>query len=458
MLQNIGQHLDALQKLLTTPLGMAVLVLGAAMMIVAYASEKARWSIISIVLWVSTLGVNTDEWIDHTLATPLEQIRSLSRPLFIVGLLGVICSFPAANRRHGGRWLHPGSLLLFLLHIVLFARLATAGFADRGFLGLMVHTLTFVAAAVVCAKWINSLHAARMMLGAVVGAGVFFVFGVLYQLVMNSSAVVWDNRLFGTTGNPQHAAQFLSLFCLPTLYFATSTCTPKWMRFFLYGLLALQVPLILWTGSRTGMLMLLVGVVMYYRFRIGRLAFSAALVSVIVVVTLPIFLQWDATAGWSRILSTQNTRSAAWITEYQEFLEAPLFGKPRVSTEGGHPIFRENSYLAAAKAMGVVGGALLIAAVSVFVISATRLMLRARMAHPEIARLADLLFASIVMLSIGAVFEAYLLATIAPAYVVLYLYAGAVQWLSSSSEPSTETHLAEHAAVHPQTRAGFARG
>lgn len=433
MLDNLTQHLQSLQYVFTTPLGLTAVVLGGVATIAAFASSAARWGMLAVVLWLSTFGINDDPWINHTLVPPLEQLREMSRPLFVVGMLMIAAVFGIAERSAPYRTLHPGSLLLAMLHVALAARLAAEGYLDRGFAGMFVHASVFIAIAVNCANRMHSFSAMRATLQALALSGVLFTVAMLVQALLRPSAAVWMNRLFGITGNPQHAAQFLCLFMLPTLYLATNAPTRRPVRTFLYVLLSLQAMMLLWTGSRTGILMLLVGLLLYYRLQIHRLVLSAILVGIAMLGVLMLVGETDVTSGWGRVFSTENTRAGAWTLELRAFLASPWFGNPELLANGT-PLFRETSYLAAAKTTGVIGLMLMGAAVVSHMVIAWGVVRNTRGCAPEVSRLTDLIFAMVCMIAAGALFEAYLMATVAPAYVVLYLIGGLAMQLRAASQ------------------------
>ena len=97
-------------------------------------------------------------------------------------------------------------------------------------------------------------------------------------------------------------------------------------------------------------------------------------------------------------------------------------------------MFRETSYLAAAKTTGVIGLMLMGAAVVSHMVIAWGVVRNTRGSAPEVSRLADLIFAMVCMIAAGALFEAYLMATVAPAYVVLYLIGGLAMQLRAASQ------------------------
>ena len=159
---------------------------------------------------------------------------------------------------------------------------------------------------------------------------------------------------------------------------------------------------ILWTQSRGAALVAVVGLVLFFRARLGQALFTAVAVGIVFFMFLEIF---DVNLpGLGRFSSTLNTRSHSWGGLWAVFLANPLIGN---GTDGTP----ENSYLSALAICGVIGTIPLAISLALVARSLVRLQ-RIRRTLGEHSQLADLVVACIVSMLITCVFEAFLLGTL----------------------------------------------
>ncbi len=256
---------------------------------------------------------------------------------------------------------------------------------------------------------------------ALLAANALWIGMVAVQFFVNPSQLVVpaSARFYGVSANPQHAAVFLSVCSLVAvmlvLHDDRRLFRPVWI-----GLLAINVALIAWTGSRTGLLMTTIGSMILARKQLGRFLFVLPVVAVFAYIALQLLLSAGAeSTSFSRLGSLENTRAHAWLLLFQNGINNPFIG---VGLAGAQE--SENSYLLgfAAYGLGMVvllGFLLIVSAVQGFQLFRLR-----RMLGPA-APLADLVLAFYLVYFLGALVEGYIMARVS-ASLVFFLFFSAL--------------------------------
>lgn len=385
--------------------------------------DRLKWFVLSLMLYTATLGFSNNPLLDNTLAFPLQQIRALYRPLPL-GLLFILV-LPALGASRGARWkpLGAGVIAFFVFELGFSGRYIFANLADlrsRGVFGLTVFVGIFITLGVGVSKWLQSLDDVHALLRSVVGSGAVLVVATLYQVVINRAAVLDGGRLLGTTNNPQHLGIYLAL-CLPVsaYLFTRRGESPGW-RGFHAAFMGLGLLFLLWSGSRSGMLVLVVGMALLFRARLGRLALVGAVVGGVVLVAVQFLDTSLSNAG--RFTSTLDTRTVIWTRLWRAFLANPVLGNPAPENQG------ESSYLSAAASFGLVGLFPLVVAAALFFRDVARMQrLRGRLG--EQAFLVDLVTATLVTMLMVGFFELYLIGTVTEYVFCIYLFGAVTAFL-----------------------------
>jgi hypothetical protein len=245
--------------------------------------------------------------------------------------------------------------------------------------------------------------------------------GTAYQLLINRTSVVRQFRLFGTTGNPQHTGALLAL-VLPSLCYMIIRSGQRYIYRVLLGAAAgVLVVMLIWTGSRTGFLMALVGLLLFFRTRVGRFLGVGVLTSIFVIAAMGIYA--ESTATFTGMFLRGDTRSVVWRSMFQHFLENPAFGSIGETFGVG-----ESSYLALAANMGLAG---LFPMAIVFAVVGHQLyrLQRVRKHLGEHVLLADLVTAGPIALAVGSIFEGFLLGILTFSILTLYLHLSLLRFL-----------------------------
>jgi len=170
---------------------------------------------------------------------------------------------------------------------------------------------------------------------------------VLLQLGINAGAVLRPGPFFtrfqGLTGNPQGAALQLGVTSTIALFLALNETKGRY-RLVWPVLTAVNVVLLMWTGSRTGMGMFTIGAAAVLYSRLSRAILLLPVIGIVGIVAFTLVGDTsDIVNTASRLTSTENTRANAWTTLLRLSAENPLtgVGMEKEAREGAS----ENSYL-----------------------------------------------------------------------------------------------------------------
>ncbi|MDA8376900.1 MAG: O-antigen ligase family protein [Planctomycetia bacterium] len=190
------------------------------------------------------------------------------------------------------------------------------------------------------------------IVSAVVIAGLTFFALSAIQLRYGASRIVASGRFFGLSQNPQSIGeQTASLFLMANFLIISGFSSKRQKILGIIGVL-IMTPFLIWAGSRTGMGMTVVGLLILNGIKVRRWIAPVALI--VVAWELYAHLYSHATKAAMRLGTTLNDRTATWYASWHVFLNHPLFG------ESGARILIENSFLSVAMTMGVVGLVVLI--------------------------------------------------------------------------------------------------
>jgi hypothetical protein len=354
--------IDQLIGFLATPYGIIGITIAILTIVLASRSRPAGWFLFSLCCFTSSLSTYADQWtrVPPPLLFPLQQIRSLGRPLAIF-LLAALIVIALNTQDTWRRWILPTPVkyLIAVQSLIVFKTLLYGNIEFA-----MLSAMTFGGVIFMLQKgpgrWLqddeNFSLAARSLSIAVL---IFIVINS-YQYAIDRYAITFtQGRFLGTTGNPQHAASLLAS-TIPCLMFLIQSNSKLNFAKFSWGVLLIAVMyFLLLTGSRTGLLMGATSILLFYRNNGGawlRLLLYLAIVAVLFMAffepqTLSSSSNIDSTVS-DRFTSTNDTRGAAWNGMWQGFINNLLFGVP---LEGDRMGYGENSWLAVASNLGLVG-------------------------------------------------------------------------------------------------------
>lgn len=355
--------IDQLASFLATPFGIVGVAVGVLMLIKASQDRPTGWLLLSLCSFASSLNVFRDPWTRVTppLLFPLQQIRASGRPLAIVLLILLVILAVQTQSNWRQRVLpQPIKYLIFVQFAIVFKTLL---YGSQEF--AFVSALTFFGIIFMLrrgpGRWLQNDENFHLAVKSIAVVGLIFVVANTYQYVISPYAVTFNqNRFLGTTGNPQHAGVLLAS-TIPCLMFLLQS-SPGWnfAKSLWSVVLIITMYFLLLTGSRTGLIMGIISILLFYRNN-GGIWFRVILFLVISAALISPFLQPETLSSSAtgidasvsgRFTSTTNTRAEAWSGMWSGFMDNILFGSPLRSGRLG---YGENSWLAAGDQLGLVG-------------------------------------------------------------------------------------------------------
>jgi len=258
-----------------------------------------------------------------------------------------------------------------------------------------------------------------------------------------------ENRFLGLLSNPQHAAALAAFTAVVAVWLLLNDSYRRYVL--VYAALAgINMILIAWAGSRTGMGMVVVGLSFVLFSRAGRAILLLPIVALLGVVLFKLLGQAEGLgSGLDRLASTENTRSEAWQTLLATGRGAPMIGV------GMEDIDRsENSWLYAFAAYGIGAAALSVLATALMVWEMLKLGAKRFGAEVLAKPYIDFVLGFVMMYLAGAVFEGYMIARVgAPSvFIVMVLSMGAVLRKNLLSQhPVMHDEGAEYAEEYDDT-------
>jgi hypothetical protein len=432
-LANSLYQLDTLIRLLGTPPGVFLAAVIVAMFLFSF-GRPGRWVVLTVLLFISTLSFGM-EALQNPLITPLQELRFAAEPLVFTFLMFLV--LPSFFSR-GAPLRTPflaAALAFWFFEMVYSLHIAISVEAQHGVLAMIIFTVILIVMGFGLPHWIRGLpdvHSLARCMGAV---ALIFIVGTMAQVAVNRHAIIFANRLFAITGNPQHAAFILAILLLPICVLVASKRETTVMRFVWGATAGADVVMLLWTGSRTGALTALVGIALLFRRRIGTFLGVGVLGAIFVALFLAIF-QPDAMSS-QRIISTLDTRTGVWSRLLEKFEANPFFG----TMSQNDFTAAESSYLTIAAHTGIVGLGLL-GVVLWFLPGTLRRLARLRtvLHSEEDLILVDWASAGLLAILVGAFFEGVLLGTLNFMLLSIYFYLGILKFLSDESTIEAATH------------------
>jgi O-Antigen ligase len=355
--------IDQLIAFLATPFGMIGVAVGLLMVFKASRDRPTGWLLFSICCFAASLNKYRDQWIKEPpmLMFPFEQIRAYGRPLAIV-LLILLLFLAIQTQTNWRQWILPQAIkYLIFVQFAIFAK--TILYGNQEF--AIISALTFAGIVFMLkrgpGRWIHNDENFYLAVKSIATAGLIFVVINSLQYIINRQAITFvHGRFLGTTGNPQHAGVLLAATIPCLMFLIQSHRAWNFAKSLWSVVLILVMYFLILTGSRTGLLMGVISILLFYRNNGGAWLRVILFTSVLAALVIP-FLQpesfsssstgIDATVS-TRFSSSDNTRADAWNGLWNAFSQNILFGAP---LEGDRMGYGENSWLSAGANLGLIG-------------------------------------------------------------------------------------------------------
>lgn len=319
---------------------------------------------------------------------------------------------------------------LFTLAIALFAAMLQfihdgprEGLESVGF-ALATIPCLMIATTAVNRSYEGCLKTLRMIMVV----SVVWTVGSSIQFVINPAYLVNNQgRFWGLLANAQHAAMLVAPFFTIALWLLLNDPMRRFKLLWI-GLIAINLLFMAWTGSRTGLLMTLIGAGLVLYNRVGRMIILLPIAAVVTYLLSFLADELQIGSNIDRLTSGENTRAGVWTAQIRNAFENPLIGVGWHSAGGS-----ESSYLAGFASYGF-GMLLLMMAFLVWSMwRCASLWLRRRHLPREQRPLIDLFIAWNAMYFAAAVFEGIMLGRSSPSQSLMLIVAGIGVWLSEQT-------------------------
>lgn len=403
-------------------------------------SKRGPLLAVSIVFFTLCFGYLDSNFFDNTLIGPLQALRDSSRPLTVIFLFSLCLSAPRTDRGWRMSFVLFATLAFYVFQSMYLLRLLLAGESVRSILGILTDGLLFVGIVYGLGRRIQSQLDVDSILRALSIASALFLACNIIQLGFGYGQAIGQGRFMGVSGNPQLAGFVSAVFVIVNCYSYSRSSLKSWMSYYHAIQIGLLLMLIVWSGSRMAALSVAVGLIFFYRLRIGKILVFGIATGIVLFIAFALFP--ESLAKVDRFTSGLDTRSAVWAARIDDFKSNPLFGT--IGAQDDQEInASESSYLSTAALMGITGLLLLALTVFSMVTSAIKCWIHRRCRNFS-AESADIVIAGIAMILFASIFEGFFLGILSMAVVFLYLLlAIAAYLLDAASQPEDEAELSD---------------
>ncbi|TWU00134.1 hypothetical protein Pla108_10780 [Botrimarina colliarenosi] len=409
-------QLEQLSDLAKNQLGLVIfaVIVMAMFGVISTFSEWARCIGLGLMMWLASLERPIEtEYYSLEMTRWLQMLSNSSRVLSI-GLLGTLVLGGLFARNNDRKQLFSWPLItLVALQLLNCLKMLAQEDVSRFLSTTPTVIAIFLFAAVGFGRVLGRERGIEMLLWGVLLSGFLFVGGTIHELLLNSASVFANNRLYGTTFNPQPAGMMCALLGMIATYLLIHDRRHYLSKPVLLALLVLLGLGLVATGSRTALLSAAVGFAMLLR---NKAFISIAVAAVVIYAVLVLANSFEGIqTSQDRLLDTTNTRRDSWQSLIDQFLSNPLFGS---EIEGSGTA--ESSYLGVAARLGIIG----IGFLGAFCFATLRMLyqlFRIRSADPRLRAAGDLVTALVVAFATSCFFDAYLFGSISWHMLLLYV-------------------------------------
>ena len=432
---NVANLIQILFTNLSRPSGFLSFIAVLITFLFTIGSKRGPLLAVSIVFFTLCFGYLESNFFDNTLIGPLQALRDSSRPLTVIFLFSLCLSAPRTDRGWRMSFVLFATLAFYVFQSMYLLRLLLAGESVRSILGILTDGLLFVGIVYGLGRRIQSQLDVDSILRALSIASALFLACNIMQLGFGYGQAIGQGRFMGVSGNPQLAGFVCAVFVIVNCYSHSRSSLKSWMSYYHAIQIGLLLMLIVWSGSRMSALSVAVGLIFFYRLRIGKILVFGIVSGIVLFIAVSLFP--DSLTKVDRFTSGLDTRSAVWAARIDDFKSNPLFGT--IGAQNDQEVnASESSYLSTAALMGITGLLLLALTVFSMVASAIKCWIHRRCTNFS-TESADIVIAGIAMILFASIFEGFFLGILSMAVVFLYLLlAIAAYLLDAASQPENE--------------------
>ena len=450
---NVANLIQILFTNLSRPSGFLSFIAVLITFLFTIGSKRGPLLAVSIVFFTLCFGYLDSNFFDNTLIGPLQALRDSSRPLTVIFLFSLCLSAPRTDRGWRMSFVLFATLAFYVFQSMYLLRLLLAGESARSILGILTNGLLFVGFVYGLGRRIQSQLDVDSILRALSIASALFLACNIIQLGFGYGQAIGRGRFMGVSGNPQLAGFVSAVFVIVNCYSHSRSSLKSWMSYYHAIQIGLLLMLIVWSGSRMSALSVALGLILFYRLRIGKILVFGIVSGIVLFIAVSLFP--DSLAKVDRFTSGVDTRSAVWAARIDDFKSNPLFGTIGAQQNDQEVNASESSYLSTAALMGVTGLLLLALTVFSMVTSAIKCWIHRRCTNFS-TESADIVIAGIAMILFASIFEGFFLGILSLAVVFLYLLLIiAAYLLDAASQPEDEAELSDHEDESVQTIEAF---
>jgi hypothetical protein len=245
------------------------------------------------------------------------------------------------------------------------------------------------------------------------------------QFVLNPQYLLnYGGRFVGMLANAQHAAVLVSIMAVVAMWLLLHE-PHKLTRVFWATLVAINLLFLIWTASRTGALMFVVGLTALLYSRVGKMITLLPVAALIIWGLAALADALQIGANLERFTSTTDTRGWVWAALINNAMESPLIGVGW-SEAGGS----ESSYLMGFASYGILYFLFMLALLGFSMLQCFRLTMQRKWLPPEHRPMVDVFVAFCAMYFAGAVFEGFILARSFVPQLLLLIFSAIGAWLT----------------------------
>tara|TARA_R110002072_G_scaffold42064_5_gene117566 strand:+ start:2829 stop:4169 length:1341 start_codon:yes stop_codon:yes gene_type:complete len=351
------------------------------------------------------MPLSWNDQVNPTVWLPIQRIRSSL--FFGSGIAATLIVLFQLQRLKGKSISISAIMLIGVGLYASFLRYVHGG-AEDGTFSVVFSVMTLFPLAMTAAMILDEVSDLRLIFRSIALTNIIWIGMVFVQIAVNPNYVTQGNeyRFVGLLSNPQHSGVLMAFFVVISLWLLLND--QKKYKIIMIGLTGVNGLFLLWTGSRTGLGMTLIGVSSVLYSRAGRAILLLPLAGILGFLSLKIMVNVvGIDLGFERMVSTENTRSAAWQELIMSASQNPLIGV------GMDEIDRsENSWLYGYATYGI--GMLLLLVITTIAAGIEILKaVRARfIMQPEYRPYLDIVLGILLMYLAGAVLEGYMISRV----------------------------------------------
>ncbi len=415
-----------------------MIVFGGVALLLALASLRGSLLAVGLLLLFSCISITRDydKTIYQTIWLPLQAYRAELAGFFslIIATSLLVRTRVFTTREVGGiAW----CLLAFGIYTGI-VRIYHVGFEDGAATALYGVLLNLPLALLVPAM-LRSGVTPIDLLKLIVRVGLVMTAMISVQFAVNRHLLVigMGHRFTALIGNSNQAATMLAGMATCAAWLAVHG--PLRSRLFYTAAAAGFVAFLIWTGSRGGALLFLMGLTATFYSRAGRAMILLPAFGLMLVVMFEIASALDIRLVSRNLLEMNDSRSEAWHLMIEGIRDNPWIGVGPVDNRGS-----ENSFLLAWSLYGIGALAILIAMVIAGVALAIRWVRARPSIHPGARPLLDLCIGNIATFFAGSIVEGYLTARVGFSSLTILIFCAIGNWVLLTQRLDPDHAESEH--------------